>query len=161
MKRCYLLLGGNLGNREDNLLRAAKMIENGCGEIVRSSSIYETEPWGKGDQPPFLNQAIEIETFLRPMDLMKRILAIERSMGRERKEKYGPRIIDIDILLFGDEQYDDPFLKIPHPEMQNRRFVLVPLSEIAGDALHPILKKKVSRLLEECPDKLHVRKTSM
>ena len=89
---------------------------------------------------------------------MTQVLEIEKFMGRERKEKYGPRVIDIDILLFNNEQYDLPFLKIPHPEMQNRRFALIPLAEIAGDIQHPVLKKSIGQLLKECPDKLEVKK---
>jgi len=158
MSNAYLLLGSNLGDRRENLKTANTLIEKICGTIIQSSSIYETAAWGKTDQPAFLNQAIEIETKLNAKKLMEEIVKIEQSMGRERKEKYGPRIIDIDILLFDDEQYDGPFLTIPHPEMQNRRFVLVPLAEIAANLQHPLLKKSVSRLLEECPDQLEVKK---
>jgi 2-amino-4-hydroxy-6-hydroxymethyldihydropteridine diphosphokinase len=120
--------------------------------------LYETAAWGKTDQPSFLNQALEIETELDAVQLMKQILEIEKFMGRERKEKYGPRVIDIDILLFNNEQYDLPFLEIPHPQMQNRRFALTPLAEIANDLQHPVLKKSIGQLLRECPDKLEVKK---
>ena len=159
MNKAFLLLGSNLGIKEDNLKRAKDILQQN-GKILRSSSSYETAPWGNTDQPFFLNQAIEIETILSAEALMQRILEIEKTLGRERKEKYGPRSIDIDILLFNDEQYDLPFLTIPHPEMQNRRFVLVPLAEIAPNVQHPKLKRSISRLLEECPDDLDVIKVS-
>ncbi len=158
MNRAYLLIGGNLGNRENNFTITRGYIEQYCGPVTRSSSLYETAAWGKTDQPSFLNQALEIETELQAEHLMTQVLEIEKFMGRERKEKYGPRVIDIDILLFNNEQYDLPFLKIPHPEMQNRRFALTPLAEIAGDIQHPVLKKSIDQLLKECPDKLEVKK---
>jgi 2-amino-4-hydroxy-6-hydroxymethyldihydropteridine diphosphokinase len=158
MNRAYLLIGGNLGNRENNFTITRGYIEQYCGPVTRSSSLYETAAWGKTDQPSFLNQALEIETELHAQHLMTQVLEIEKFMGRERKEKYGPRVIDIDILLFNNEQYDLPFLKIPHPEMQNRRFALTPLAEIAGDIQHPVLKKSIDQLLKECPDKLEVKK---
>jgi 2-amino-4-hydroxy-6-hydroxymethyldihydropteridine diphosphokinase len=158
MNRSYLLIGGNVGNREKNLAKARGYIGQFCGPVTQSSSLYETAAWGKTDQPSFLNQALEIEIQLNAEDLIKRVLEIERLMGRERQEKYGPRIIDIDILLFNNEQYDLPLLKIPHPEMQNRRFALTPLAEIAGELQHPVLKKSIFQLLKECPDKLEVKK---
>ena len=113
---------------------------------------------GKSDQPSFLNQALEISTSLNARQLMRMILKIEKEMGRVRKEKLGPRIIDIDILLFDNEIHDLRFLKVPHPEMQNRRFVLVPLAELNASLQHPVLKKTIAELLEECPDNLEVRK---
>ena len=158
MNRSYLLIGGNVGNRDKNLAKARGYIGQFCGPVIQSSSLYETAAWGKTDQPSFLNQALEIETGLNAEHLIKQVLETERLMGRERKEKYGPRIIDIDILLFNDDEYDLPFLKIPHPEMQNRRFALTPLAEIAGDVRHPIFKKSIDQLLKECPDKLEVKK---
>ncbi len=160
MNKAFLLIGGNLGNREENFETAKKLISQYCGPITKSSLLYETAPWGKTDQPSFLNQALETETGLNAKQLMKKILKIEKMMGRERKEKYGPRIIDIDILLFNQDQYDYSFLKIPHPEMQNRRFALVPLADIAPDFQHPVLKKSISQLLKECPDKSEVKKYS-
>jgi 2-amino-4-hydroxy-6-hydroxymethyldihydropteridine diphosphokinase len=158
MRTAHLLIGGNLGNRKENLSKAVSLINEQCGALTRSSSIYETEAWGNTDQPSFLNQALEISTSLNARQLMRKVLQIEEEMGRVRKEKLGPRIIDIDILLFENEIHDLRFLKIPHPEMQNRRFVLVPLAEINSTLQHPVLKKTIAELLEECPDNLEVKK---
>ena len=158
MSTAHLLIGGNLEDRKENLLTAVSLINEQCGHLTRSSSIYETEAWGKTDQPSFLNQALEISTSLNARQLLRKILKIEKEMGRVRKEKLGPRIIDIDILLYENEIHDLRFLKIPHPEMHNRRFVLVPLVEIAPTLQHPVLKKTIAELLEECPDNLEVTK---
>ncbi|HEX6849356.1 MAG TPA: 2-amino-4-hydroxy-6-hydroxymethyldihydropteridine diphosphokinase [Chitinophagaceae bacterium] len=160
MSTAHLLIGGNLGDRKENFLSAISLIREQCGSLTKSSSIYETEAWGKTDQPSFLNQALEISTSLNARQLMRKILKIEKEMGRVRKEKLGPRLIDIDILLFENEIHDLRFLKIPHPEMQNRRFVLVPLAEIDPSLQHPVMKKTIAELLEECPDNLAVRKIS-
>jgi 2-amino-4-hydroxy-6-hydroxymethyldihydropteridine diphosphokinase len=158
MNVAFLLIGGNMGKREQNLQTAKSLIQQYCGRITKSSSLYETAAWGKTDQPAFLNQALQIETTLTAEELMREILSLEKIMGRERKERYGPRIIDIDILLFNDAQHDSSFLKIPHPEMQNRLFALVPLAEIAPTVHHPVLKKSILQLLKETPDKLEVKK---
>jgi len=158
MNIAYLLIGGNLGNRQENLATARFLVEKHCGHITRESSVYETAPWGKTDQPGFLNQALEINTELNARQLIRRILKVEKIMGRVRKEKLGPRVIDIDILLFNDEIQDISFLKLPHPEMQHRRFVLIPLAEIAAQVVHPVLKKNISQLLDDCPDDLEVKK---
>ena len=120
--------------------------------------MYETAAWGISDQPSFLNQALMLSTSLSARQLLRKVLQIEKEMGRERKEKMGPRLIDIDIIFFDDEIHDLQFLKIPHPEMQNRRFVLTPLAEIAPNLEHPVLKKTIAQLLEECPDNLEVKK---
>ena len=160
MNRAYLLTGGNMGDREGNLAKARDLITRYCGTIIISSALYETAAWGKTDQPPFLNQALEVDTSLNAKQLLRRILKAERTMGRIRKEKYGPRIIDIDILLFNDERHNYQFLNLPHPELQNRRFALMPLAEIAPDIIHPVLIKSISELLHECPDKLEVKKYS-
>ena len=158
MNTAYLLIGGNLGNRKENFLKAISFINEECGTLTRSSSIYETDAWGNTDQPSFLNQVLSIETPLNAKQLMRKILKIEKIMGRVRKEKMGPRVIDIDILFFENEIHDLRFLKIPHPEIQNRRFVLVPLGEIDPGLQHPVLKKSIAQLLEECPDNLEVKK---
>jgi 2-amino-4-hydroxy-6-hydroxymethyldihydropteridine diphosphokinase len=160
MHKAYLLTGTNLGERKENLEKAKTMIENKIGKIKNSSAIYETAAWGLTDQPSFFNQALEIETALNARQLIRRILKIERSMGRIRQEKYGPRLIDIDILLFNDEKHNYPLLKLPHPELQNRRFALVPLASLAGEAIHPVFNKTIDQLLQECNDPLPVQQVS-
>jgi len=158
MNKAYLLTGGNMGDRQESLATAYECIGQQCGDIISASSLYETAAWGKNDQPSFLNQVLEIQTVLTPRQLLKKILRVEKQIGRVRKEKYGPRIIDIDILLFNDEIHNYPSLKIPHPELQNRRFALVPLTEIAPDLIHPVIKKSIAELLIICPDVLTVKK---
>ncbi|TMI66130.1 MAG: 2-amino-4-hydroxy-6-hydroxymethyldihydropteridine diphosphokinase [Bacteroidetes bacterium] len=158
MNRAYLLTGGNIGNRKAMLQKAIQLLNEYCGNVTAESSLYETAAWGNTDQSAFLNQALELETGLNARQLIRKILKVEKLMGRERKEKFGPRIIDIDILLFNDETHDIPFLNLPHPEMQNRRFALTPLAEIAPDIIHPVLKKTIKQLLADCPDKLEVKK---
>jgi 2-amino-4-hydroxy-6-hydroxymethyldihydropteridine diphosphokinase len=158
MNKAYLLTGGNMGNRKVMLQQAIKLLSEYCGKVTAESSLYETAAWGKTDQSAFLNQALELTTELNARQLIRKILKVEKLMGRERKEKYGPRIIDIDILLFNDEIYTIHFLKLPHPEMQNRRFALTPLAEIAPGIIHPVLKKTIKQLLADCPDKLEVKK---
>lgn len=160
MNLAYLLTGGNLGNRENNLALAKELIDQQCGRVTLASFLYETAAWGNTDQPSFLNQVLQLETKLTARQLIRRLLKIERQMGRERKERYGPRIIDIDILLFNDEVHHYPLLKLPHPEMQNRRFALLPLAEIAAGAVHPVFHKTIRELLEECTDQLAVKKYS-
>ncbi|MEO7984583.1 MAG: 2-amino-4-hydroxy-6-hydroxymethyldihydropteridine diphosphokinase [Bacteroidota bacterium] len=158
MNKAYLLTGANLGDREKNLATARAFIQQQCGNINRMSSLYETAPWGITDQPSFLNQALEIDTLLNARQLIRRVLKIEKGMGRVRQEKYGPRIIDIDILLFNQERHNYQFLKLPHPELQNRRFALLSLAQIAPGYLHPVLNKTIKELLEECKDEGEVKK---
>jgi 2-amino-4-hydroxy-6-hydroxymethyldihydropteridine diphosphokinase len=158
MNLAYLLIGGNMGDRFENLDKTRELISGSCGSIIRSSSVFETAAWGKTDQPDFLNQALLLETSLSAMDLLRSLLAVEQKMGRFRGEKYGPRIIDIDMIFFNDEIVDLPDLKIPHPQMQNRRFVLTPLAEIAPSLVHPVLGRSMTQLLSECPDQLAVNK---
>jgi 2-amino-4-hydroxy-6-hydroxymethyldihydropteridine diphosphokinase len=158
MNKAYLLTGGNLGNRLNNLEEARKLIEQHCGKIVQRSSIYETAAWGFKDQPDFYNQALEIATKLSPTELMKTILRIEEKMGRKREIKMGPRIIDIDILLFNNEIIHQPQLSIPHERLHERKFALMPLAEIAPDLIHPVLHKTITLLLSETKDTLDVHK---
>lgn len=158
MNTAYLLTGSNLGNREEHLAKARLLIEEQCGRLSAVSALYETAAWGKTDQPAFLNQAIQLETGRSARQLLRRLLKIEKQLGRIRLEKYGPRIIDIDILLFNDEIHNYDLLRIPHPELPNRRFALLPLAEIAGTIIHPVLQQPVSTLLEDCPDLLEVKK---
>lgn len=146
----YLGIGSNMGEREENCLRAVGLLgENGL-VAGKTSSIYETEPWGVSAQPRFKNMAVEIETDLSPGEILNILKNIEKKMGRAPStEKWGPRIIDIDILLLGDMVIRGEGLEIPHPRMHERRFVLLPLSEIAPGAVHPPTGKTIRELLSE------------
>lgn len=156
MHIAYLLIGGNLGNREQNLNKAVQLLGQYAGIVTRLSAVYETAAWGNTMQPAFLNQAIELETKQPAPVLMDTLLHIEYLMGRERKERYGPRPIDIDILLYDQEVHDTPHLRLPHPELANRRFALAPLAELAPDYCHPILEQTIAHLLQSCTDPLPV-----
>jgi 2-amino-4-hydroxy-6-hydroxymethyldihydropteridine diphosphokinase len=158
MNKAYLLIGGNEGNRLMNLNLSIEEIERVCGKISLRSSIYETAAWGIHEQPSFLNQALQLVTSYEPLALMNSLLGIEEKLGRKRREKYGPRIIDIDILFFNGEIISLPGLQVPHPELQNRRFALVPMNEIAPELVHPRLNKSIRQLLDECKDPLDVKK---
>ncbi|TCC91991.1 2-amino-4-hydroxy-6-hydroxymethyldihydropteridine diphosphokinase [Pedobacter frigiditerrae] len=158
-QKTYLLLGSNLGDRKLYLNNALKLIAEEVGEIKLRSSTYETAAWGKTDQPGFLNIAVEVETNLAPLALLKTLLGIEEYLGRIREEKWGARLIDIDIILYGNEIVTlANELQIPHPEMQNRKFVMEPLAEIAPDLIHPVLQKSVSEILTTLTDTLPVSK---
>lgn len=159
-KGVFLLLGTNMGDRNKNLITALNAIDPTVGTIKKKSAVYETAAWGKTDQQRFYNQVIEIETPLSSPILMEEILAIEQKMGRQRIEKWGERIIDIDILFFGQETIETAGLIIPHPQLANRRFTLVPLNEIAPNLMHPKLQKKIKALLKDCPDQLEVIRIS-
>jgi 2-amino-4-hydroxy-6-hydroxymethyldihydropteridine diphosphokinase len=158
MNKAYLLTGGNEGDRYQNMQQARTNIELICGQILQVSSLYETAPWGKTDQPDFLNQVLLIQTRLKPRELLGAILSIEEKGGRKRTAKNAPRTIDIDILFYTHLVLDEPGLSIPHPRLADRRFVLEPLNEIAPDFPHPVFGKTVHELLLECKDELAVKK---
>lgn len=158
MNKAYLLLGSNMGNSKQQLLASIRQIETHIGKLIRQSALYTTAAWGNTDQADFLNQVLVVETFLAAPNLMQKILDIEEEMGRVRTVKNAARIIDIDILFFNDEIINEPHLVVPHPEIQNRRFVLVPLNELSPGLIHPVLNKTVHQLLLECPDQLDVKK---
>lgn len=142
----YIGIGSNLGDREENCLRAVKLL-NEAGIVIRKrSSLYETEPWGVKDQPRFINMAIEVKTEITPLKLLELLKQIESQMGREDSVRWGPRIIDLDMLFYDDLVMDTPDLKIPHPLLHKRDFVLKPLSEIASEKVHPVLGKTVKEL---------------
>ena len=158
MNKLYLLFGSNLGNSKAQLTKARQHIEKLIGPVTRQSSLYTTAAWGNTKQPDFLNQVISVETKLTAAQTMQTILNIEKKMGRLRTVKNAPRIIDIDILFFNKEIIDLKYLIIPHPQIQNRRFVLVPLNQLSPNLKHPVLKKTVHQLLTHCPDNLNVKK---
>lgn len=153
-----LLTGSNMGDRLHHLQKAAAAIELQIGKVVKTSCIYETAAWGNTDQPSFLNQAIIVDTECSPEELLYKILTIETSMGRVRKTRWEQRIIDIDILFHGSVISEQKHLTIPHPEIPNRRFVLEPLNELVPELVHPLLKKTICQLLNECNDPLTVTK---
>ena len=150
MANVYLGLGSNLGDRKENLEKSIEALDNFEEiEVTNRSSILETEPYGKTDQPEFMNMCVEINTRMSPLSLLETVLGIEHSLGRVREEVWGPRIIDIDILLYEDLDLELDDLSIPHKEMHLRSFVLEPLSEIAPDVKHPTLDKLVIELKED------------
>ncbi len=158
MNKLYLLLGSNMGNSKQQLAVAVKHITKDIGKVLRHSHLYQTAAWGKTDQPDFLNQVIVIETKLSAQQTIAAILNIEKKMGRVRTEKNAPRIIDIDILFFNKDIINEKDLTIPHPQLANRRFVLVPLNELSPQLVHPESKKTIHYLLRVCADKLPVNK---
>jgi len=157
MNTVYLAFGSNLGDRGHNIQAAITQLERFGVKMIRSSKLYETEPVGKTDQPEFYNLVAEFHTSHSAEDLMLHIQTVERALKRVRKEKWGPRTIDIDVLFYGDRIISLPGLNVPHPRIQERNFVLIPLNEIAPDFVHPIYKKSVRELLKASLDKAIVR----
>ena len=159
----YLMLGTNLGQKEQNLKNAREQVHKNCGTIIRESRIYRTEPWGYNADEEFLNQIIVISTGLHPHELLNRVLAIEKMLGRIRdnSEKYSSRVIDIDILFHGFQKINSSDLEIPHPRIEQRRFVLVPLLEISSGLRHPVTGKTVWQMYRDCEDELGVEPYSL
>lgn len=157
MNRIFLLLGSNEGNRFQLMEQAQQMIKSTAGEIMNESHMYETAAWGNEKQHPFLNKVLEIQTTKDKKELLQFIAETEKQLGRVRKEKWGARRIDIDILFFNNEIIHEPDLTIPHHQMHLRRFTLEPLAEIAGDFTHPVFHKTINELLKECADPLPVK----
>ena len=156
----YLGLGSNLGEREkylNNALGELKKLQD--VKVIWTSSVYETEPRGMTDQPSFLNAVVQVETSLKPDELFRKVKSIESGTGRKTSERWGPREIDIDILVYDGLVFDDDKLKVPHPEMEKRRFVLVPLREIAPDLVHPISGLTVEEMASACTDRGRVVKS--
>lgn len=156
-RNIFLLLGSNSGDRAAQLTRATELIEREVGIVITRSKRYETAPWGKSDQPDFLNQVLRLESPLTPVDLLFKVQEIEQTLGRTPTVKWGERSIDIDILYFDDTVIDIPGLTVPHAHLAERRFVLVPLAEISPAFVHPLLRKTNLELLTACEDPLSVK----
>lgn len=150
--KTFLLLGANLGDRVQTLRRAADLIAGHVGRVAQQSKLYETAPWGVTDQPAYLNQVLAVETTLEPEAVLIQTQGIEQKLGRVRHEKWGARIIDVDILYYDGLVMQSETLTIPHPYLHQRRFTLVPLAEIAPDFAHPVFRKTMVELLAECVD---------
>ena len=153
-----MLLGSNLGERGAYLAKAVNYIAKEIVPVSHQSAVYETQSWGKKDAPDYLNQVVVIQTDLLPLVLLQDLLRIEQVMGRTREEKWGARIIDIDILFYGDDVINEVGLNVPHPELHNRRFTLEPLFELAPEMVHPVLNKKIKQLRNELNDDLTVKR---
>lgn len=160
MQNCFLLLGTNLGDKFANLSLARGQILQQVGNIAKVSSIYQTAAWGNTDQGDFLNQVLKVETELDPHGLLKICLSIEKKLGRKRYEKWGERLIDIDVLYFENQIIKEKDLGVPHPQLRKRRFTLVPLVELAPNFSHPVFRKTNKELLAECTDQLEVVKVN-
>ena len=146
----YLGLGTNLGERQENLRKALRMLQDGNGlRLLRCSQVYETEPWGGIEQPSFLNCVAEGATTLDPEALLTLCKGVEERVGRVPGVRWGPRLIDVDILLYGREVVDLPHLEIPHPRLHLRAFALVPLAELCPEAVHPVLKRSIAELCDD------------
>lgn len=155
--KVVLLIGGNEPNSLDLIFDALQIIDNEVGRIVTTSSLYQTAAWGPIPQPDFLNAAVLLSTTFPPQLLLVKLLNIEARLGRKRIVKYGPRTLDIDVLFYGNEIIRSKTLKIPHPEIANRRFVLMPCCEIIPRFKHPIMKQSMLQLLDKCKDQLEVK----
>jgi 2-amino-4-hydroxy-6-hydroxymethyldihydropteridine diphosphokinase len=153
----FLGLGSNLGDRAQNLLRGREALRERSVEIVEESALYLTEPVGGPEQPWFVNQVVEAETSLSPEELLTACLGVERELLRVRAVKDGPRTLDVDLLLYGDVVLASGFLTLPHPRLPERRFVLVPLSEIAPHVRHPVSGLTAAEMLAQCPDRSEVK----
>ncbi len=156
MSSCHLHLGSNLGDREVQIARAIQMIEESIGPVICSSAMYETAAWGKVDENDFVNIALEVEHYLTPSQLLKTVNQIEDRLGRIRIEKWGARVIDIDIIFMEDTVVKTERLSIPHNLMHKRNFVLYPMVEIAPDFIHPIINETLTNILENCEDETRV-----
>ena len=152
MNTVYIQLGSNIKRRKSFITRSIQQIEKNIGEIIATSSVFETTPWGSENQNNFLNSVIKIKTPFDAFNVLRKSQKIENNLGRKRIKKWGERTIDIDILFYNNDIINTENLNIPHPLMHQRKFVLIPLSEIASNYIHPILKKNVSDLLSECKD---------
>ena len=157
MHSVFLLLGSNLGNRLLFLQQAITHIEAEVGQALTVSSVYESPSWGKTDAPAYLNQVVYLQTDITPQQLLSTVLTIEQILGRERQEKWGPRTIDIDILFYDNLIINESNLQVPHPELHNRGFTLVPLAEIAPDLVHPVINKNILQIKSELKDEFIVK----
>jgi 2-amino-4-hydroxy-6-hydroxymethyldihydropteridine diphosphokinase len=159
MSKVYLLLGGNMGDKRQVFMQADTLLGERVGKIRRRSAIYETEPWGFESSDMFWNQVLELEVNISAKKVLQIILQVEHELGRIRKtHQYDSRVMDIDILFYDNQVVDWPELVIPHPRIQERKFVLVPLNELIPEMIHPVLQKSIHQLLEQCPDLLKVEK---
>ena len=159
MNKAILLIGGNLGNRTGHLKQAVEQINKLVGKVDNISALYETAAWGVTEQPDYLNQGLVVSTDMDAITLLHTVLEIERNIGRIRQQKWGARVIDIDIIFYNNDIINLPELKIPHPQLQFRQFVLTPLQEIIPEWQHPVLHKTISTLQAQCTDPLPAKKT--
>ncbi len=160
MARAYLGLGANLPPAEERLQETERALESRGMMILARSSLYRTEPWGNPDQPWYLNRVLDVQTELAPLELLEACKAVERALGREERARWGPREIDVDILLYGQETVREEGLEIPHPRIAERRFVLVPLVELAPRAIHPVYRRTTEELLHTLDDRRRVERVT-